>query len=244
MTRFGVMKHLRVLEDAGLVVTPPVGPGEAALPEPRADPADPRPVDRQVRGAPRLGARRPQDRAGGDCMTTMTHRRRRCTRSSSARPPSRSGTRSRARVHAALLLRERVDSDFDAGRSYAGWAADRTQQFVDGEVLEADPPQQACHDLAGAVRPRAGGRAVQPGHLGDRGGRRGVTKLTVVHDELDAAPKTAAERRRRLELRPERAQVRARDRGRPELNVPVPGTYRCLAPLFAWQPAPRGLALA
>ena len=50
MTRFGVMKHLRVLEDAGLVVAP-VGPGRAALPEPGADPADPRPVDRQVHRA-------------------------------------------------------------------------------------------------------------------------------------------------------------------------------------------------
>ena len=37
MTRFGVMKHLRVLEDAGLVV--PAGrAGEAALPQPGADP--------------------------------------------------------------------------------------------------------------------------------------------------------------------------------------------------------------
>ena len=34
MTRFGVMKHLRVLEEAGLVVTRRSG-REAALPEPR-----------------------------------------------------------------------------------------------------------------------------------------------------------------------------------------------------------------
>ena len=61
MTRFGVMKHLRVLEDAGLVVTRRLGPGEAALPEPGADPADPRPVDRQVHRAPGVGARRPQE---------------------------------------------------------------------------------------------------------------------------------------------------------------------------------------
>src|SRR5215204_1768982 len=49
---------------------PPVGPGEAALPEPGADPADPRPVDRQVHGAPRVGARRPQARTGGVGMTS------------------------------------------------------------------------------------------------------------------------------------------------------------------------------
>src|SRR4029077_14657531 len=51
---------------------PPAGPGEAALPQPGADPADPRPVDRQVHGAPRVGARAAQDRTGGNRMTTIT----------------------------------------------------------------------------------------------------------------------------------------------------------------------------
>ncbi len=36
MTRFGVMKHLRVLEDAGLVVSRQVRAGEAALPQRRS----------------------------------------------------------------------------------------------------------------------------------------------------------------------------------------------------------------
>src|SRR5581483_6052823 len=48
------------------------GPGEAALPQPGPDPSRPRPLDRQVHGAPRLGARGSQERTGGDCMTTMT----------------------------------------------------------------------------------------------------------------------------------------------------------------------------
>src|SRR5262249_57608693 len=50
----------------------PGGPGEIALPEPGADPAHPRPVDRQVHGAPRRGARRSQARTGGQRMTTLT----------------------------------------------------------------------------------------------------------------------------------------------------------------------------
>ena len=36
MTRFGVMKHLKVLEEAGLVVTKRRGRREAPLPEPRS----------------------------------------------------------------------------------------------------------------------------------------------------------------------------------------------------------------
>src|SRR3954449_3540954 len=47
-----------------------VGAGEVALPEPGADPADPRPVDRQVHGAPRRGAHRPEERVGGATMTS------------------------------------------------------------------------------------------------------------------------------------------------------------------------------
>src|SRR5262249_51876516 len=44
--------------------------GEAPLPESRPDPADPRPVDRQVRRAPGVGALRAQDTTGGTSMTT------------------------------------------------------------------------------------------------------------------------------------------------------------------------------
>ena len=68
MTRFGVMKHLRVLEDAGLDHHAVVGAGEAALPERGAHSADPQPVDRQVHRAPGLGARGPQVRTGGTGM--------------------------------------------------------------------------------------------------------------------------------------------------------------------------------
>ena len=56
MTRFGVMKHLKQLEEAGLVVTTAARPREAPLPEPGPDPARPRPVGEQVRRA--LGRRR------------------------------------------------------------------------------------------------------------------------------------------------------------------------------------------
>ena len=62
MTRFGVMKHLRVLEEAGLVDDQAARPREAALPEPRPDPARPRPVGEQVRRALGRGAQRAQER--------------------------------------------------------------------------------------------------------------------------------------------------------------------------------------
>ena len=67
MTRFGVMKHLKVLEEAGLVTTQAARSREAALPQPRPDPARPRPLGQQVRRALGRGAQRAQDRhRGGD----------------------------------------------------------------------------------------------------------------------------------------------------------------------------------
>ncbi len=62
MTRFGVMKHLKQLEEAGLVVTQAARPGEAPLLEPRPDPARPRPVGEQVRRT--LGRRAQRTQAG------------------------------------------------------------------------------------------------------------------------------------------------------------------------------------
>src|SRR3954462_7400151 len=70
MTRFGVMKHLKVLEEAGLGVGQRRGreqarwPREAALPEPRPDQARPRPVGEQVRRA-----------MGGDAQRAQAHTR-------------------------------------------------------------------------------------------------------------------------------------------------------------------------
>jgi uncharacterized protein YndB with AHSA1/START domain len=85
-----------------------------------------------------------------------------------------------------------IDSTWEAGAPYAGWAADRSQQYVDGEVLEADPPRRLQHtwrslyDEESAAEPHS--RVTWEIEPQDGG----VTKLTVVHDQLEAAPKTAA----------------------------------------------------
>ena len=65
MSRIGVMKHLRVLEAAGLVATRRRGQGEAAFPEPGPDQARPRPLGEQVRGAVGGSADRPEEATGG-----------------------------------------------------------------------------------------------------------------------------------------------------------------------------------
>ncbi len=84
-----------------------------------------------------------------------------------------------------------VETTAEPGTPWRGWSGDRTQQLVDGEVLESDPPRllrhtwRALYDLETASEPysRVSWELEQAGE--------GVTKLTVVHDELEHSPKTA-----------------------------------------------------
>ncbi len=84
-----------------------------------------------------------------------------------------------------------IDSTWEPGSPYDGWSADRTQQYVDGEVLEADPPRRLQHtwrslyDEATSAEPHSRVTWEIEPQEGD------VTKLTVVHDRLEASPKTA-----------------------------------------------------
>jgi uncharacterized protein YndB with AHSA1/START domain len=84
-----------------------------------------------------------------------------------------------------------IDSTWEPGSPYDSWAADRTQKYVDGEVLEADPPRRLQHtwrflyDEASTAEPHS--RVTWEIEPQDGG----VTKLTVVHDQLEASPKTA-----------------------------------------------------
>jgi uncharacterized protein YndB with AHSA1/START domain len=85
-----------------------------------------------------------------------------------------------------------IDSSYEPGTPYLGWAEDRSMQYVDGEVLVADRPHKlvttwrAVYDPETAAEPHSRVTwEIEP--AGEH-----VTKLTVIHDELEAAPKTAA----------------------------------------------------
>lgn len=85
-----------------------------------------------------------------------------------------------------------IDSSFEPGTPYLGMSTDRSQQYVDGEIVESDPPRLLRHtwrvqydeemsrephsQVSWEIEPQDGG----------------FTKLTVVHDRLEASPKTAA----------------------------------------------------
>jgi uncharacterized protein YndB with AHSA1/START domain len=84
-----------------------------------------------------------------------------------------------------------VDSTLERGTPFRGWSPDRTQLWADGEVLDSDPPRRlsytwrALYDEETATEePSRVSWEIEPQE-------GGVTKLTVVHDQLERAPKTA-----------------------------------------------------
>ena len=85
-----------------------------------------------------------------------------------------------------------IYSSYEPGAPYQGFAADRSVQFVDGEVLEVSPPHRlvttwkALWDPELASEPA--GRVTWEIEPQDGG----ISRLTVVHDELAESPRTAA----------------------------------------------------
>jgi uncharacterized protein YndB with AHSA1/START domain len=84
-----------------------------------------------------------------------------------------------------------IDSTFEPGSPYAGWAAERSQQYVDGEVLESDPPRLLRHTWRALYDPETAAEQHSRVTWEIEAQQDGTTRLTVVHDQLEASPKTA-----------------------------------------------------
>jgi uncharacterized protein YndB with AHSA1/START domain len=86
----------------------------------------------------------------------------------------------------------RAKYDLRPGGQYRGLSAeDESQELVDGEVLESDPPRRLVHTWRALYDPET---AAEPHsrvtwEIEQQDG--GFAKLTVVHDRLEEAPKTA-----------------------------------------------------
>jgi uncharacterized protein YndB with AHSA1/START domain len=85
-----------------------------------------------------------------------------------------------------------IDSTFEAGAPYLGLTSDRSQTMVEGEILEADPPRLLRHTWKTLWDEAAVGEPASRVSWEIEPQENGTTKLTVVHDQLDASPMTAA----------------------------------------------------
>jgi uncharacterized protein YndB with AHSA1/START domain len=86
----------------------------------------------------------------------------------------------------------RIESTFEPGAPYLSLAGDGDQTLVDGEVLESDPPRMLKHTWRALYDPETASEPFSRVTWEIEPQEGGVTKLTVVHDQLEAAPKTAA----------------------------------------------------
>jgi uncharacterized protein YndB with AHSA1/START domain len=85
-----------------------------------------------------------------------------------------------------------VESTYEVGSAIRSLSPDRTQTWGENTVLECDPPRRLVHTWRSLYDP---GLAAEPEsrviwEIEAQPG--GFAKLTLIHDQLDASPKTAA----------------------------------------------------
>ena len=85
----------------------------------------------------------------------------------------------------------KIDSTFEPGAPYLSVAGDGGETLVDGEVLESDPPRTLKHTWRALYDPETASEPHSRVTWEIEPQEGGVTKLTVTHDQLEAAPKTA-----------------------------------------------------
>ncbi len=79
----------------------------------------------------------------------------------------------------------------EAGTPYQAFAAGSEQLLVDGEVLEADPPTRLVHSWRALFDDEMAQEQLSRVTWEIEAREGGYSRLTVVHDQLEGAPKTA-----------------------------------------------------
>jgi uncharacterized protein YndB with AHSA1/START domain len=85
-----------------------------------------------------------------------------------------------------------IESTYEPGAAVNGWSTDHTQLWVDGVVEEAEPPRRLSHTWRALYDPETAAEEPSRVTWEIEPADGGVCKLTVVHDRLEGAPKTAA----------------------------------------------------
>ena len=174
MSRFGVMKHLRVLEDAGLVVTRRSGREKLHY-------LNPVPIrlihDRWIDKYTERHVSALADLKSGleeNSMTTMIEN----TVTNQvyqvfirATPEAIWDAITKPEFTERYFYGTRAQYDLRPGR-VVQVARGEDAVLVDGEVVEADPPRKLVHTWRVHLQPRAHPRGRHARHVGDRGDRR------------------------------------------------------------------------
>ena len=191
MTRFGVMKHLRLLESAGLVVAHKVGREKLhylnAVPVQLIH-------DRWV-----SKYTRPRTSALADLKAELEGREEMAVKPANVFQVYIKATAeqvwdaiTKPEFTSRYFFGSRVETSGEAGTPIRHRAPEGEKLWGDDAILESEKPRRLVHtwralydeELAAEPKSRVTWEIEpQPG---------GVTKLTVIHDQLDESPKTAA----------------------------------------------------
>jgi uncharacterized protein YndB with AHSA1/START domain len=195
MTRFGVMKHLRALEDAGLVVSRRRGREKLHY-------VNPVPIqllsDRWIgKYAERVSALADLKAAleGEETMSADTVARPSQVYEVFINAP-------REKVWQAITKEEftvryffgtRVRSDLKPGSPFTYFSGDGSAPLVEGQVIESDPPRRLVHTWRSIWSPELAADAPSRLTWELEALDGGVTKLRVVHDEFNGETATYKE---------------------------------------------------
>jgi uncharacterized protein YndB with AHSA1/START domain len=85
-----------------------------------------------------------------------------------------------------------VESTWQPGAAYNGYSPDHSELWVDGEVVETDPPRRLQHTWRSLYNPEAAAEPHSRVTWEIEPQEGGFSLLTVTHDRLEDSPKTAA----------------------------------------------------
>jgi uncharacterized protein YndB with AHSA1/START domain len=86
----------------------------------------------------------------------------------------------------------RLDRELKPGGFYRSFSPDRSQLWVDAEVLEVDPPRRFVHGWRSLYNPETADEPESRVTWEIEPQEGGICKLTVTHDQLEHSLKTAA----------------------------------------------------
>jgi len=95
-------------------------------------------------------------------------------------------------MHEKFFFGAQIESTYEPGTPLRSWSPDRSALWGDNVILESDPPKKLVHTWRSLYDEQLATEAESRVSWEIEPFDEGYCKLTVVHDRLEGAPKTAA----------------------------------------------------
>jgi uncharacterized protein YndB with AHSA1/START domain/DNA-binding transcriptional ArsR family regulator len=190
MTRFGVMKHLKVLEAAGLVVTRRAGREKFHyLNQVPVQQIYDRWVSKYAAARAAALSNLKQALEGGNSVATPAKQVYQVF--IRATPEQVWDAITKPEFTSLYFYGSRVATTGEAGGALRHFAPDATTLWADDRIVESDPPRRLVHTFRLLYDPELAAEPRSRVTWEIEARPDGTTKLTVIHDELGDSPNTA-----------------------------------------------------